>query len=94
MVMYALFEHAAGYAAFKVNSNEEIGALLPQVQEAVVDLERFGRIVKLIAFSPFKNAANALEIWTVFQKVSYKMLYQGYSNKSTWSKNDLTKNIS
>lgn len=61
MVMYTLFEHAAGYAAFKVNSNEEIGALLPQVQQAVVDLERFGRIVKLIAFSPFKNAANALE---------------------------------
>lgn len=61
MVLYALFEHAAGYAAFKVNSNEEIGALLPQVQEAVVDLERFGRIVKLIAFTPFKNAANALE---------------------------------
>ena len=61
MVLYALFEHAAGYATFKVNSNEEIGALLPQVQEAVVDLERFGRIIKLIAFTPFRNAANALE---------------------------------
>jgi len=61
MVLYTLFEHAAGYAVFKINSSEEIGALLPEVQEAVIDLERFGRIVKLVAFSPFKSAANALE---------------------------------
>lgn len=61
MVVYTLFEHAAGYAVFKINSSEEIGALLPEVQEAVTDLERFGRLVKLVAFSPFKSAANALE---------------------------------
>jgi len=61
MVLYCLFEHAAGYAVFKVHSTEEIGALLPEVQESVTDLERFGRLVKLVAFSPFKNAANALE---------------------------------
>lgn len=61
MVLYTLFEHAAGYAVFKVNSSEEIGALLPEVQESVIDLERFGRLVKLVAFSPFRSAANALE---------------------------------
>ena len=61
MTLYCLFEHAAGYAIFKVHSTEEIGALLPEVQESVTDLERFGRIVKLVAFSPFKTAANALE---------------------------------
>jgi len=61
MVLYTLFEHAAGYAVFKIESSEEIGALLPEIQEAVTDLERFGRIVKLVAFQPFKNAANALE---------------------------------
>jgi len=61
MVLYTLFEHAAGYAVFKVNATEEIGALLPEVQESVTDLERFGRLVKLVAFSPFKTAANALE---------------------------------
>jgi len=61
MVLYTLFEHAAGYSVFKVNASEEVGALLPEVQEAVLDLERFGRIVKLVAFAPFKNAANALE---------------------------------
>jgi len=61
MVMYTLFEHASGYAIFKVIAKEEIGALLPQVQESVLDLERFGKVVKLIAFSPFKSAVNALE---------------------------------
>jgi len=61
MVLYTLFEHASGYSVFKVEASEEIGALLPQIQEAVTDLERFGRIVKLVAFQPFKNAANALE---------------------------------
>jgi len=61
MVLYALFEHAAGYAVVKVVSQEDIGALLPEVQEAVTDLEKFGRVVKLVSFSPFKSAANALE---------------------------------
>jgi len=61
MVLYTLFEHAAGYSVFKVDASEEIGALLPEIQEAVTDLEKFGRIVKLVAFQPFKNAANALE---------------------------------
>jgi len=61
MVLYSLFEHATGYAVFKVISQEDIGALLPEVQEAVTDLEKFGRVVKLVAFSPFKTAQNALE---------------------------------
>jgi len=61
MVLYSLFEHAAGYAIMKVVSQEDIGALLPEVQEAVTDLEKFGRVVKLVAFTPFRTAANALE---------------------------------
>lgn len=59
--MYVLFEHASGYAIFKVIAKEEIGALLPEVQESVQDLERFGKVIKLVAFSPFKSAVNALE---------------------------------
>ena len=59
--MFVLFEHASGYAIFKVIAKEEIGALLPEVQESVLDLERFGKVVKLVAFSPFKSAVNALE---------------------------------
>ena len=35
--------------------------LLPEVQEAQTDLARFGKLVKLVAFLPFKSAANALD---------------------------------
>jgi len=40
---------------------EEIGLQLDQVQKAVVDLSKFGRLVKLKAFQPFTSAENALE---------------------------------
>lgn len=56
-----LYEHASGYAVFKVTAQEEVGVLLPEVQEAVVDLARFGKLVKLVAFSPFKSGTNALD---------------------------------
>ena len=60
-MLYVLYEHASGYAVFKVVSQEEIGVLLPEVQESVTDLSRFGKLVKLTAFSPFKSGANALD---------------------------------
>lgn len=59
--MYVLFEHAAGYALFKVQEFEEIGMLLPQIEAAITDVSRFNSIVKLIGFSPFKTAVAALE---------------------------------
>ncbi|XP_068746130.1 nucleolar protein 56-like [Montipora capricornis] len=61
MVLYVLYEHASGYAIFKVIGQEEIGVLLPEVQESVSDLSRFGKLVKLAAFSPFKSGTNALD---------------------------------
>lgn len=56
-----LFEHAAGYAVFKVEEFEEIGMFLPQLEAAVNDLGRFNSIVHLEGFSPFKTAVTALE---------------------------------
>lgn len=35
--------------------------VLPQVQQAVTDLSRFQRTVKLVAFQPFMTAEHALE---------------------------------
>lgn len=61
MVLFVLYEHASGYAVFKVIAQEEIGVLLPEVQESVNDLARFGKLVKLSAFSPFKSGTNALD---------------------------------
>ncbi|XP_034254966.1 nucleolar protein 56 [Thrips palmi] len=59
--MYVLYEHAAGYALFSVKEFEEVGMLLPQVEASVTELSRFNSIIKLVGFSPFKNALAALE---------------------------------
>lgn len=59
--LFILFEHAAGYAVFRVKEFEEIGMLLPQVEESVTDLSRFRSVVSLVGFSPFKTALSALE---------------------------------
>lgn len=56
-----LFEHAAGYAVFKVQEFEEIGMFLPQLEAAVSDVSRFNSIVQLVGFCPFKTAVSALE---------------------------------
>ena len=40
---------------------EEVGILLPEVEESVLDLARFNTVVKLAAFAPFKSGANALD---------------------------------
>ena len=60
-VFLVLFEHAAGYALFRCQDVEDIGSLLPEVQEAVMDYSRFTSMVNLEAFSPFKTGANALD---------------------------------
>jgi len=59
--MYVLFEHAAGYGLFRVKEFEDVGSFLPQVEQSVTDLSRFNGVVKLVAFSPFKSAAHALD---------------------------------
>lgn len=59
--LFILFEHAAGYALFRVKEFEEIGMLLPQVEQSVTDLSRFRSVVSLVGFSPFKTAVVALE---------------------------------
>jgi hypothetical protein len=60
-ILHVLFEHASGYALFRVKEFEEIGLLLPEVEESVGDLSRFNAVVKLAAFSPFKSGTNALD---------------------------------
>ena len=59
--MFALFEHASGYALFKVKEFEEIGMLQPEVEKSVTDLSKFNSVVKLVAFSPFVSGTNALD---------------------------------
>ncbi|KAG2439308.1 hypothetical protein HXX76_004667 [Chlamydomonas incerta] len=61
MATFMLFESAVGYGLFEVGEFDEIGQALDKVQEAVSDMARFGRIVKLTAFKPFPSAADSLE---------------------------------
>jgi nucleolar protein 56 len=57
MTTFLLYESASGYGLFEVEKFDEVA----QVQEAVTDIARFGKYVKLSAFKPFSSAANALE---------------------------------
>lgn len=59
--MHILFEHATGFAAFKVREFEEESMFQSEVEECIRDYTRFSGIVSLVAFSPFKTAQAALE---------------------------------
>ncbi|KAF9354847.1 snoRNP complex protein nop56 [Mortierella sp. AD094] len=61
MVNYFLFESSSGYALFERLESEEIGSKLADVCAAATDLTKFGKVVKLKSFAPFKSAAHALE---------------------------------
>ncbi|XP_041836691.1 nucleolar protein 56 [Melanotaenia boesemani] len=61
VLLHVLFEHAAGYALFAVKEVEEIGMLLPQVEESVLSIGKFNSMVSLAAFFPFRSAQAALE---------------------------------
>ncbi|XP_026859464.2 nucleolar protein 56 [Electrophorus electricus] len=61
VLLHVLFEHAAGYALFAVKEVEEIGMLLPQVEESLLNVGKLNSVVKLAAFFPFKSAQSALE---------------------------------
>jgi len=59
--LHVLFEHAAGFAVFKIREFEEEGMFLPEVEECVRDYSRFTAVAQLVTFSPFKTAQAALE---------------------------------
>lgn len=58
---HVLFECATGCAVFQVTQVEEIGSKAASVRESAEDISNFGRMVKLISFSPFKSAVDALQ---------------------------------
>ena len=60
-VSHVLFESSSGYAIFEAKLSESIGSKSKGVQDSFKDLGKFGKMVSLISFAPFKNAAQALE---------------------------------
>jgi len=57
---FVLYEHAAGYALFRLQEFEEVATFLPQVEDSVNDVSKFSQVVNLIGFFPFKTAGDAL----------------------------------
>ncbi|ONL98112.1 nucleolar protein NOP56-like protein [Zea mays] len=60
MALYLLFESASGYGLFHAYGIDEIGQSVEAVRSSVLDLDRFGKAVKLTAFNPFSSAVDAL----------------------------------
>ncbi|PIN21972.1 Ribosome biogenesis protein - Nop56p/Sik1p [Handroanthus impetiginosus] len=60
MALYLLYESASGYGLFLAHGIDEIGQNTEAVRSSVSDLNRFGKVVKLAAFSPFESALDAL----------------------------------
>jgi nucleolar protein 56 len=52
---YLLHESSVGYAIFQVvHQADTIGNRLKEVQEANQDLSKFGKMVKLVNFAPYR----------------------------------------
>ncbi|KAK4486142.1 hypothetical protein RD792_008810 [Penstemon davidsonii] len=60
MALYVLYESASGYGLFLAHGIDEIGQNTEAVRTSVSDLNRFGKVVKLAAFSPYQSALDAL----------------------------------
>lgn len=61
MVLHLLYEHASGFAVFRVNESEEIGGQSSQQQQAVSEWSLFSRCCALVAFRAFASAEEALD---------------------------------
>ncbi|PFH58274.1 hypothetical protein XA68_13921 [Ophiocordyceps unilateralis] len=60
-VDYVLYEAPVGYAVFKVvHQADAIGLKLKEVQQAASDLALFGKMIKLVNFTPFDGQADAI----------------------------------
>lgn len=57
-----LFECATGLAIFTSEFAEEIGKNVKTAQDSIDDVAKFGKLVKLVSFVPFQDAAHALEV--------------------------------
>lgn len=61
MALYLLYESAAGYALFLKKEFEDVAETDEMVQESLLDPKRFAKIISLHAWSPFRDAEDALE---------------------------------
>ena len=48
---FVLFEHAAGYALFRLQEFEEVATFLPQVEDSVNDVSKFSQVTLITIIS-------------------------------------------
>jgi nucleolar protein 56 len=54
-VNYILYDSAVGYGIFEVvHQADSVGVRLKEVQDSMSDLSKFGKMVKLVNFSPWR----------------------------------------
>jgi nucleolar protein 56 len=61
MQLFILFETASGFCLFEKEEYDEVSGQLSKIQKAIPSLERFSKMVKLVAYQPFQTAEEALE---------------------------------
>jgi len=61
MSTYFLFECSLGYALFEIIGYEEISQNSEEFQQSIMDYKKVSKIIKKVAFMPFKTSEQALE---------------------------------
>ena len=61
MSTYFLYECSLGYALFEIIGYEEISQNSEEFQQSIMDFKKVSKIIKKIAFMPFKTSEQALE---------------------------------
>jgi len=61
MSTYFLYECSLGYALFEILGYEEISQNSEEFQQSIMDFKKVSKIIKKIAFMPFKTSEQALE---------------------------------
>lgn len=59
--LFILYESASGYCIFEKEEFDETGGQMSKIQKAICDIQRFSKMVKLVAYQPFTTAEEALE---------------------------------
>ena len=61
MPTYFLYECSLGYALFEILGYEEISQKSEEFQQSIMDYKKVSKIIKKVAFMPFKTSEQALE---------------------------------
>lgn len=65
-INYALFEAPVGYAIFKiVHQLDSVSLKSQEARDATSDLAKFGKLVRLVNFSPFRCAPTLTLNWSM-----------------------------